>query len=127
MSTFVFPIFANFGTGKTGLGTSVGYQVVSASGTVEIARTTSGITERQDVNSAATGCYEAAPTLNTAWGYVRVIWDITGGAGLISEQVINTGDVFMDSSIATVSTNVIALQSSVAGEQAWVTRTAGGL
>lgn len=89
--TYVAAIGAAFGAGRSGQLTFVGYKVIDYAGTTRIARITTGITERTDAaGNAVTGMYEALPTFDTAWGIVRVIWDITGIAGVVAEDVVDT-------------------------------------
>jgi hypothetical protein len=87
MSTYTCPLSASFGASKSGQIGNIGYRVIGADGSTLIDRTTSGITERNDADgNATTGVYSATATFDTSWGRVRVVWDITGLAGVAAEE-----------------------------------------
>lgn len=69
---------ASFGASRSGQEGAVGYKVLGADGSTKIARTTTGVSEREDaLGNKSTGIYEANATFNKSWGAVRVVWDIT--------------------------------------------------
>lgn len=89
--TQVQPLLCVLGPGLAGLVGSVGYRARDpVTLAVRIARTTTGVVERLDVNGAATGVYAAAPTFDSAWGAVEVVWDVLGEAyaGVMAAELI---------------------------------------
>ena len=113
MSTYTYPISASFGAAKSGLASTVFYRVLSASGTVLTARTNSGVTERTDAaGNATTGSYEASATFDPSWGFVRVVWDITGQAGVVAEETINASAPSIGSAMTLDLTQAVPLTNT---------------
>ena len=95
MASVSIAIDAQFGLSYAGLLSQVGYVVRDSVGTLKIARTTTGITERLD-GSDGTGIYEATIVCDTAWGDIRVIWDFYPDyPGVMAEETISTGNAFL--------------------------------
>lgn len=88
MGTALTRISASFGPALTGQGSNVGYRVLDASNGILIARTTSGVSERRDAaGNQTTGAYIATAAFDTAWIAGRILWDITGQAGVLTEDI----------------------------------------
>jgi len=85
VSAYSQPIGINFGPLHTGLAGNVNYAVVGADGSTKVAATNAGVAEL----ATGTGLYGATVTMQSTWGYVRVVWTVTGQS-LAGEQVINT-------------------------------------
>ncbi len=101
--TYTQLLTGQFGIAFSGLVGSVGYRVVDQAGTTRVARTTAGITERLDAaGNGTTGIYAASATLNTNWGQVRVIWDITGRVGIVAEEVVDTRLAYISAQAALI-------------------------
>jgi hypothetical protein len=85
MSAYSQPIGINFGPLHSGLTGSLAYTVYDADGSVKIAATTIGISEL----AGGSGLYGASVTMQSTWGFVRVVWTVAG-QNLAGEQVVNT-------------------------------------
>lgn len=88
MPTYTQPLSAALGRGMSGQTAS--YRVIDAGGTTRIARTSTGVSERLDAaGNATTGTFAVSATFDTDWAFpVRVIWDVTGQAGVAADEVI---------------------------------------
>lgn len=85
--TYERPVSVSFGPLHSGLVGLVGYQVQGTDGSVKIARTSDGITEPEP----GSGLYLGAARVDPAWGFVVVLWSVSG-YHLAAAQVLNARD-----------------------------------
>jgi hypothetical protein len=89
MATVNYPARVHFGQAKTGLAASVFCTVTDSAGTIQIARSASGVAEETDsAGSAVTGCYSKTLALDPTWFPAVIKWDLVGYAGVIVEETV---------------------------------------
>ncbi|MGV3616090.1 MAG: hypothetical protein ACO1SV_12210 [Fimbriimonas sp.] len=126
--TYLQSISAAFGSELSGLIGDVGYRVVDQAGTVRIARTADGITEQVDFyGDANTGIYLAYVTLDTAWGQVRIVWDVEGVPAAAAVGTVDTRLPLVAAYAARIGSAAVAVGSPVTASGTNIVRKAAYL